>query len=268
MKLQLKKVTVNKEEPLKNTFGLVYGLSGTGKTTMATTYPNSAFIALEKNTKEFEGISEIPVDGTYSNFVETLEAIIETPEALEGIEYIIIDSITALDNLIVQELCYEYGIDDINENIKGAKVGIQHSRRSGMFTKVMTLLQEITNSTPFGVVATAHAKEVYDNKKTVPEVIGIDINLPAKYKDMLKQRLDYGINIENGVYDSITSRTKVKGPHINFQPVGSTDSFNLIRKLGNSVLEDGNGKKINRFDPTFDVLELYIKQTLEQNKVK
>lgn len=261
-------VKIDKQNPLDNTFGVIYGLSGTGKSTMATTYPNAVFIALEKNTREFDGITEIPVDGTFNNLVETLQAIVENPKQLGDTRYIIIDSITALDNLIVAELCEEYGLDSINENVKGAKIGVQHDRRRGMFTKVMTLIQDIVTKTDISVVATAHAKEVYDNSSNTPKVIGIDINLPAAYKDMLKQRLDYAINIENGMYDSIEQGTKVKGPHINFQPVGTTDSFNLIRKLGNKVLVNKNGLKVNRFDPTFKTLELYIKQTLEQNKVK
>lgn len=268
MALNIKKVIVNKDKPLKNTFGLIYGLSGTGKTTMATTYPNAAFIALEKNTMEFDGVTSIEVDGTYANLVETLEEIISAPEQLAGIEYIIIDSITAIDNIIVKELCAEYNIDDINQNIPGAKIGVQHGRRAGMFGKVMGLLQDIATNTDISIVATAHAKEVYENSKTESKVIGIDINLPNKYKDMLKQRIDYGINIENGFYDSIKQGVKVKGPHINYQPVGTTDSFNLIRKIGATTLTGKNGLPINRFDPTFEMLELYIKQTLEQNRVE
>lgn len=101
----LEKITtkVKKQKSFICTF---YGAESVGKTTLATTFPNPFFIMLEKGLKN----TEIPTTSLLKNLdqvIATLKALIEEDHKYETV---VIDSISAMDLLVKEQIMSEDSI--------------------------------------------------------------------------------------------------------------------------------------------------------------
>lgn len=93
---------------------LLYGVPGIGKSTLASQFPHALFILTEDN--ELPGIQALPVASTYVDVWNNLKALL----ALETIPFktIVVDSITALDALVVARTISESPPGKRGEEIK------------------------------------------------------------------------------------------------------------------------------------------------------
>lgn len=103
------KVTKGK---IKSAIRLVaYGSEGIGKSTFASKFPEPLFIDIEGGTKQLD-VSRFPTPETWNELLAEIDAVIEEPEVCQTL---VIDTIDRAENLLINALLKEGGVDSIEK---------------------------------------------------------------------------------------------------------------------------------------------------------
>ena len=94
-----------KNTPIK---AVIYGAEGIGKTTLASKMPNAVFFDLEGGTNR---LNVKRIDQRFEDFNEFLKALAEV--ASMNFSTIVIDTVDALELLVIKTVCKKYGKDGI-----------------------------------------------------------------------------------------------------------------------------------------------------------
>lgn len=130
---------------------LVYGPPGVGKSSWAAQAPNPVFIPVE------DGIDHLSVPRfdhvtDYAKFVECLKAV---RDEQHDFQTLVIDSLTALQNLVTDGVCKAAGVKFLETAYGGYNRG-QSAALTQMRKEVYTLLDEIRAKRNMAIVQIAH----------------------------------------------------------------------------------------------------------------
>jgi len=131
--MALSTVEVKKTAPMIT----VVGTPGTGKTTLAATFPNAIFIQAERATTIFESFDDDVMPQVYpvlprsnykrTNKLSTKDTLLAQLRELATEEHdrktVIIDSITSLHAKFEHELCEMYNVDNVADSAGGYQKG-------------------------------------------------------------------------------------------------------------------------------------------------
>jgi len=130
---------------------LVYGPAGVGKSSWAAQAPSPVFIPVE------DGIDHLSVPRfdhvtDYAKFVECLKAVRDEPHDFQTL---VIDSLTALQNLVTDGVCKAAGVKFLETAYGGYNRG-QSAALTQMRKEVYSLLDEIRAKRNMAIVQIAH----------------------------------------------------------------------------------------------------------------
>lgn len=92
---------------------LFYGEPKTGKTTIASRFPNALLLAFEIGYKAIPGVKALPIT-KWSEFKKVLRQL-DSPEAKAMYDNIIIDTADIADDYAVKHICMQQGVDNIKD---------------------------------------------------------------------------------------------------------------------------------------------------------
>lgn len=130
---------------------LVYGPAGVGKSSWAAQAPSPIFIPTE------DGLDQIECDRfdhvtDYAKFVECLKAVRDEPH---GYKTLVIDSLTALQNLVTDGVCKAAGVKFLETAYGGYNRG-QSAALTQLRKDVYGLFDEIRSKRSMAIVQIAH----------------------------------------------------------------------------------------------------------------
>src|SRR5215472_5194619 len=89
---------------------LLYGAEGRGKTTLAAKFPKPVAMLLERGLPRGVSVDAIEGLGTYGEILDALRALYKDPA---GLKTLLVDTVDALEPLILDHLCAQRGWKDI-----------------------------------------------------------------------------------------------------------------------------------------------------------
>jgi len=90
---------------------LVYGVQGIGKTKLARLLDNSLFLCTEKGFGDFENQPYIEIN----TVTDIIEAITLLYEEETGFEYLVIDTISAMESLIHEKMLSDWNVESLDK---------------------------------------------------------------------------------------------------------------------------------------------------------
>ena len=134
---------------------LVYGPEGIGKTTLSSEFPNPVFIQIEDGTPGDIELTSFGKIATYSGVIEALFAL-----ASEDHEYktVVIDSITAMQDLVYAETCRR-GDDEgkTYARLEDMPFGKGYIYAMAVWSELLSALRELRDERGMGYVLIAHS---------------------------------------------------------------------------------------------------------------
>jgi hypothetical protein len=128
---------------------LIVGTEGVGKTTFASTCPAPLFLAVEAGTNELD-VARVEELHTYASVRDAIAAL--TVDA-QGYQTIVVDTVDALEALIVEHLCAENKWRDIEAAGYGkGYVAVQHEMRA-----LLGSVERMQRSSGVNVLLVGHA---------------------------------------------------------------------------------------------------------------
>lgn len=109
--LNIKPSVVSRD--LRGRYVLLYGKEKSGKTTAATSFPNSLLLAFEKGYNALGNIYAQDID-KWSTFKLVLRQL-ENPEVQKKFSTIIIDTVSIAYDMVETYICQQNGVQRINE---------------------------------------------------------------------------------------------------------------------------------------------------------
>jgi hypothetical protein len=216
MALKFKKPEI-KQQRLKAMF---YGDMGTGKSTCACNFPNTAYIDTEDTTSKKKYAKTILENGgqvlSTGDFDEILSQVKELMSTKHDFKTLVIDSLT---------VPYENLIADCER-----KVGNEFGRHVNEANKKMKLLVNLLLRIDMNVIITCQAKKEYGDKMTV---IGQTYNCYNRLGYMFDLVFETQLRGENFI--AITKKSR-----IDEFPMRESFSFNygeVIKRYGTKLLE-------------------------------
>jgi len=91
---------------------LIYGNEGRGKTSLAAKFPKPVAMLLERGLPRGVTIDAIDGLGTYANVIETLRELCRDPN---GYQTLVVDTLDALEPMLLDHLCGQRGWKDIEQ---------------------------------------------------------------------------------------------------------------------------------------------------------
>jgi len=129
---------------------LIYGAEGRGKTTLAAKFPKPVAMLLERGLPRGVTVDAVEGIASYDNVIEGLRELIKEPQ---GYGTLIIDTIDALEPMLIENVCLKQGWKNIESPSygKGYVIADQEWQR---FIRGITALRDRHNMT---IVMVAHS---------------------------------------------------------------------------------------------------------------
>ena len=195
-------VTGKKSQAVK---GIIYGVEGIGKTTMAARWPKPLFLDVENGSWQLDVARVVP--GTYAEFKDCIRQIAEDPQ---GFQTLVIDSADWLETMMIKHICMEAGINSIEKYEKGYGKG--WTKLAEDWATLLDHLDRIRLKKRLNILFISHARI----KRYEPaDDSGHDrytLTMAEKSADVLKKWSDLTLFVK---YDTFTveedGKVKVKG---------------------------------------------------------
>lgn len=160
----------------------VYGVAGIGKTTLATQAPSPIFLQTEDSE------IDVPTFGLLKSFGDVIDAVTALLNEEHNFKTVVLDSSDWLEPLIWQEVCAQYGVDNIEKVEKGFGKGYTIALNSWrMFLDGLNALRDHRD---MAVIILGHA---HSKKADNPETDSYDRYMPKMQKDasaLLQEHVD------------------------------------------------------------------------------
>jgi len=127
---------------------LIYGAEGRGKTTLACKFPKPLALLLERGLPRGVTIDAVEDVNSYDNIIKTLRKLIEDAR---GYETLIIDTLDALEPLLIEAVCLKHSWKNIESPSYGWLIADDEWRR---LIRGLTALRDRQNMT---IVLVAHS---------------------------------------------------------------------------------------------------------------
>lgn len=196
-------ITTGKQiEPVK---GIIYGIEGIGKTTMAAKWPKPLFLDVERGSGQMDVSRVTP--GTYAEFKDCIRQLIADSQ---GFKTLVIDSADWLETMMIKHICTEANITSIEKYEKGYGKG--WTKLAEDWAVLLDRLDMIRTRHGMNILFISHARI----KRYEPaDDSGHDrytLTLAEKSADVLKKWSDLTLFVK---YDTFTveegGKVKVKG---------------------------------------------------------
>lgn len=152
---------------------LIYGTEGIGKSTFASQAPSPIFLQTEDGLDALEA-DRFPLA---TSFGEVTSALSDLQSEAHDYGTIVIDSLSALERLIHDEVCRESGVSTIEKADGGFAKGYVHALT--FWREILGSLNTLRNERGMAVVLISHAKvERYED----PESTSYDRYAPRLHK--------------------------------------------------------------------------------------
>lgn len=165
---------------LRGKYVLLYGKPKSGKTTAATSFPNTLLCAFEKGYNAIGGVRAVDIT-TWSDFKQVLRQL-EKPEAKQMYETIIIDTITIAWDLCEQFVCAQNGVQKIADIPWGG--GYSAAKK-----EFESSLRKITQM-GYGIVLIAHNTSRIEKAADGTEMEIISPDLPRRAAEICNGIVD------------------------------------------------------------------------------
>lgn len=195
-------VTGKKALPVK---GIIYGVEGIGKTTMAAKWPKPLFLDVENGSWQMDVARVIP--GSYAEFKDCIRQLCSDAQ---GYQTLVIDSADWLETMMIKHICTEANIVSIEKYEKGYGKG--WNKLAEDWSTLLDRLDMIRTKQGMNILFVAHSRI----KRYEPaDDSGHDrytLTLAEKSADVLKKWSDLTLFVK---YDTFTveegGKVKVKG---------------------------------------------------------
>ena len=195
-------VTGKKSVPVK---GILYGVEGIGKTTMAAKWPKPLFLDVENGSWQMDVARVVP--GSYAEFKDCIRQLIADSM---GYQTLVIDSADWLETMMIKHICTEANITSIEKYEKGYGKG--WNKLAEDWAALLDRLDMIRTRQGMNILFVAHSRI----KRYEPaDDTGHDrytLTLAEKSADVLKKWSDLTLFVK---YDTWTvdegGKVKVKG---------------------------------------------------------
>lgn len=142
---------------------LLYGTEGIGKSTFAAQAPKPIFISTEDGVNEID-CSSFPLARKFADVEQALAAL-EFEE--HSFETVVIDSLDWLEQLIWDQVCIKFKVDNIEKADGGYAKGYNHALNH--WRRILEMLQYLRDEKKMVVILIAHAKvEKFEDPDTNP----------------------------------------------------------------------------------------------------
>lgn len=165
---------------LRGKYTLVYGLPKSGKTTLASKFPNSLLCAFEKGYNMLSGIMAQDIT-KWKDFKDVVRQL-DSEDAKKMYSTIIIDTASIAYDMCTEYICGQAGVDKIGEIGYGA--GYDDVKKE--FEKTLRKITQMG----YGVVCIAHSSTRLEQKTdgTTKEILAPD--LPKRCYEILNRMVD------------------------------------------------------------------------------
>lgn len=171
-------ITGKKVRPI---FCLIAGQGGIGKTTFGSQAPDPIFLDTERSVDQI-GADRFPTPSTYLEFARQLEFLDKEEHPYKSI---VVDTVDALEPLIIQRTCEELRVTSIDQPEKGG--GYIHAK--GLWRKLLTKMRAMSER--FNIILIGHVSTKPFNDPASP--ISYDcwrLRINEKCADVLKESVD------------------------------------------------------------------------------
>lgn len=167
---------------LKGKYILIYGKPKTGKTTLASRFPNNLLVAFEKGYNAIDGIKAVDIN-KWTDFKLVLRQL-EKPEAQQMYDTITIDTATIAYEMCEQFVCSQNGVQSIRDIAWGQGWGLAKKEFENCLRKITML--------GYGLVLISHI-EIRKEKVNGDDDNEIEIlapSMPKRCYEVVNQIVD------------------------------------------------------------------------------
>ncbi len=224
---------------------LLYGQPKTGKTTIASQFPNALLLAFETGYLAIPGIMAQPIN-LWSEFKTVLKQL-KTPEAKATFKNIIIDTADICYDLCEKYICTQNGVSAINEIPYGQG-----------WTKATKEFDEALRSIPqmgYGLVLISHAQDksfTDESGRAFDQIVPTLANRPRLIVDRMSDIIGYAhpVEDEDGTVHTVLFMRQtprfIAGSRFKYTPDKIEFSYqNLVNAIGEAIDKQAeeNGNK-------------------------
>lgn len=163
---------------------VLHGDAGVGKTTFAASAPNTIFIPVEDGLGALN-VATFPEPSNASE-VEMMMNTLLTEE--HGYQWLVIDSLTAMEKKLWGELCEQSNVESIED--VGGGYGKGYTKSVERISKFITDLRSLRDVKGMGIVLIAHSKINTVNPPDKPSYDQYTLNVNAKLADFISTQAD------------------------------------------------------------------------------
>ena len=165
---------------LKGKYLLLYGKPKTGKTTMASRFPQNLLIAFEKGYNAIDGIKAIDIN-KWGDFRQVLKQL-EKPEAREMYDTITIDTTTIAYEMCEQFVCSQNGVQSIRDIPWGQGWALTKKEFESCLRKITML--------GYGLVLISHIETRKEKTANDSEIEILAPSMPKRCYEVVNQIVD------------------------------------------------------------------------------
>jgi hypothetical protein len=195
--------SVGKRKAEKAPFAVVYGPSGTGKTSLAASAEKSVFIQTEDGGGELD-ITTLK-DGLFTSYDEILAALRFVYKNPNGVKHVIIDSLDHMEPLVWKHVCEKNSWD----SIETPGYGKGYIECDDAWRKIISALIKIRDDHNIGIICIAHDVVRTVNDPTTDTYDAHELKLHKRAVALWKESCDMiGLLKNRVVVDAKTGKGK------------------------------------------------------------
>ncbi len=174
--------SISSTSAVKPPIGIFYGVAGVGKTTLFADAPNAIFIQAE----EGDGILEVNAFPRITEFDQVLEAISSLISGEHDFKWLVIDTLSALQQLVFASVCRENNVNSIEEIGFGKGYIFALSK----WQVLLSLLIELRDTKGMAVAMIAHTDVISFHNPEGEDYDRYNMSLDKRALKLFNERTD------------------------------------------------------------------------------